>query len=555
MPLEMLLREAGIDCPPTLPPVTVTGLASDSRHVTAGDLFIAIRGLHTDGRAFIAEAVAQGAVAIVTEADGEAPAAQADPMQPVPAEGEASVPSARAETETPRPPAVPRITVPDARVAMACLFDAWYGHPARKLRLVGVTGTNGKTSVSSMLHHILRAAGVPCGMIGTVGWLSPAGDARILPPADSPAGSMTTPDPAELYPLLARMAADGMTVAGRTLPIVVMEVTSHALHLGKVAPLRFDLALFTNLSPEHMDLHGTMADYYAAKRRLFATAREAVINADDRYGRMLLAEPLPIRHFHICHASGFDPTIPDRMCPAEEGTCTRLYAEQIKYLGDDGVSFKLTSPDVRLRLHCPVPGQFTVMNALMAASAALSLGVSPAVVRDALASFPGVPGRMERVELPPADVPFSVFIDFAHTPDALENLLGAVHGFRKRGQRIVLVFGCGGDRDKSKRKVMARIASRMADSVVITSDNSRTENPGSIIADILAGMDKESEFAVVPDRVEAIRYAIRHARAGDIILLAGKGHENYEINATGKHPFCERDIVIEAVRRYHGKER
>ena len=294
-----------------------------------------------------------------------------------------------------------------------------------------------------------------------------------------------------------------------------------------------------------------MEDYYLAKLRLFTVTREAVINADDHWGRRLLAEPTPIHHFHICHAEGLRNLSPDRMCPAGEGTCTRYYAEQVKYQGEDGVSFKLASPDVRLRLRCPVPGQFTVMNAMEAAVAALALGVSPAVVRDTLAAFDGVPGRMERVPLPETDIPFSVFIDFAHTPDALENLLASVHGFRRRGQRIILVFGCGGDRDRSKRKIMARIASRMADSLVITSDNSRSEDPDGIIADILAGVDKESEFAVVPNRAEAIRYAVRHARAGDIILLAGKGHENYEIDRTGKHPFCEKDIAVEAARKYH----
>ena len=190
-------------------------------------------------------------------------------------------------------------------------------------------------------------------------------------------------------------------------------------------------------------------------------------------------------------------------------------------------------------------------SALEAASAALALDASPAAVRDALAHFEGVPGRMERVNLPDSDAPFSVFIDFAHTPDALESLLRSIQDFRRKGQRIVLVFGCGGDRDPSKRKVMARIASRMADSLVITSDNSRSENPADIISDILAGVDKESEFAVVPDRAEAIRYAVKHARAGDIILLAGKGHENYEIDSRGKHPFCEKDIAVQAAKEFH----
>ena len=519
--LAELLTEAQIPVPSGAEGVTVSGLAVDSRRVRGGDLFIAICGLHADARTRVPDALARGAVAVVCEG---------------PVEG---LPSGK----------VPIVTVPNARVAMACLYDAYYGHPAEGLRLVGVTGTNGKTSVSTMLHRILRAAGIPCGLIGTVGCITPVGDSPILREDGQPYSGMTTPDPEELYPLLRRMADEAP--CSRQKPVVIMEVTSHALLLGKVAPLTFEISVFTNLSSEHMDLHGTMEDYFEAKLRLFEVSREAVVNADDRWGRRLLAEPAPIHHYHICHAEGLQNLAPDRLCPAGEGTCTRYYAEQVKLSGEEGVSFKLASPDVRLRLRCPVPGRFTVMNAMEAAVAALSLGVSPATARDALASFGGVPGRMERVMLPETAIPFSVFIDFAHTPDALENLLATVRTFRRRGQRIVLVFGCGGDRDRSKRKVMARIASRMSDSLVVTSDNSRSENPDGIIADILAGVDKESEFAVVPNRAEAIRYAIRHARAGDIIILAGKGHENYEIDSKGKHPFCEKDIAVEAAKKYH----
>lgn len=523
-PLSELLTDADLTplCGTELAAnIMVTGLCTDSRQVRAGDLFLAISGLHTDGRAYISEAAARGAVAVI-------------------AEGEAPLESA----------AVPVIRVPNARVAAACLYDAWYGHPSRRLRLVGVTGTNGKTTVSTLIRHILRAEGIPCGVIGTVGCLLPNEDATVCTDPRA-TGGMTTPDPWILYPLLARMAEGGDP---RTPPIVVMEVTSHALALGKVAPLRFEMGIFTNLSPEHMDLHGTMEDYYAAKRRLFEVSRLSVINADDPRGRMLLGEPLPTRHWYICHATGLDGLSPDRMCPAGEGSCTRVYAEQVKLLEEDGVSFKLTTPDIRLRLRCPMPGEFSVMNALQASTAAIALGVSPTTVRDALRTFSGVPGRMERVTWisegvkPPEEL--AVYIDFAHTPDALEKLLGVAHSIRRRGRRIVLLFGCGGDRDPSKRKIMGRIASRMADFVIITSDNSRSEDPGSIISDILLGVDKESAFTVIPDRAEAIDYAIREARAGDIILLAGKGHETYEITADGIRPFSEKRLVCVAVKRY-----
>ena len=520
--LSHLLAEADLPVPAGVEAVTVSGIATDSRHVRAGDVFVAIDGLHTDARTHIPEAIAKGAVAVICEsADG------------LPDTGE-----------------IPLVRVQNARLAVSYLYDAWYDHPARGLRLVAVTGTNGKTTVSSLLHAILRESGVPCGLIGTVGCLPLTGDERICDSEGQPYSGMTTPEPAQLYPLLARMASEFPTDSPYP-PTVVMEVTSHALRQGRVAPLTFEMGIFTNLTQEHLDFHGTMEDYYIAKRSLFEVCRRAVINADDRYGRRLLSEPLPISHYHICHADGAGGLLSDRICPAGDGGCTRVYAEQVKYLGEDGVTFKLTSPDARLRLRVPIPGHFTVMNALEAASAALALDASPAAVRDALAHFGGVPGRMERVALPDSAANFSVFIDFAHTPDALESLLRSVQDFRRRGQRIVLVFGCGGDRDPSKRKVMARIASRMADSLVITSDNSRSENPADIISDILAGVDKESEFAVVPDRAEAIRYAVKHARTGDIILLAGKGHENYEIDHRGKHPFCEKDIAVQAAKEFH----
>ena len=554
-PLPALLREAGLDVPTTLPDIPVSGISTDSRTIAPGEVFVAIPGLSTDARGYIPAAIARGAVAIVTEG-GEVPPSTAE-----------------------RPPI---ILVPSARVAAACLYDAWYDHPARRLRLVGVSGTNGKTSVSSMLYHILTVAGLPAALIGTVGCT--ANTANTVNATDTantatltrPPDGMTTPDPGILYPWLARLA-DGLagrsgestatdTAASNAIdtpargevnvpcPTVIMEVTSHALALGKVAPLRFDLAIFTNLSPEHLDMHGTMEEYYLTKRRLYEVAREVVLDADDRYGRRLLAEPLPVRHFHICHAAGLDGLTADHACPAGDGCCTRYYAESPNLLGEDGVSFKLTSPDVRLRLACPTPGRFTVMNALEAAAAAFALGVSPAAVREGLRSFPGVPGRMERIPLPP-QIPFSVYVDFAHTPDALEHLLGAAHAIRHRGRRIVLLFGCGGDRDRSKRRAMARVASRMADSVVITSDNSRTEDPAAIIRDILGGMDKESEFAVIPDRREAIRETVRTARPGDIILLAGKGHETYEITRDGKHPFSETAIVRDAVREFWLQDR
>lgn len=530
MSLEALLEQAGLSVPPSLGGLTIKGLSSDSRRVNEGELFIAIDGLHVDARRHIREAADRGAVAVVCRGE------------------EGDLPSCGGECP------LPLICVPNARRAMACLYHAWYGRPGDGLRLVAVTGTNGKTSVATMLWSILRGAGVPCGLIGTVECRSMGGEVCTEGAEASLRSGMTTPDPDRLYPLLARMVKEAPK-GGSHPPTVVMEVTSHALLLGRVAPLTFALGVFTNLTTEHMDIHGGMEEYYATKRSLFGVCREAVINADDRYGRRLLSEPLPLHRYHICHADGAKALVSDRLCPGGEGGCTRFYAERIRLLGEEGVSFRLTSPTVRMGLRCPVPGDFTVMNAMEAAAAALALGVEPSDIREALSHFSGVTGRMERVKLPETDVPFQVYIDFAHTPDALENLLRCVQGFRRKGQRIVLVFGCGGDRDPSKRRIMAGIASRMAELLVITSDNSRSENPAAILSDILEGVDKESEFLVIPDRAQAIRYAVKHARAGDILLLAGKGHENYEINSQGKHPFSERSIVLQAVKEYHTNSR
>ena len=512
--LGALCAEAGLRCPEGAAETLIQGVTCDSRRVRPGWLFIAVPGMHCDARKFIPDVERAGAAAVVT-ADG-----------PVPAAG------------------IPVIETNDVRRAAAYLFDAWYGHPGRRLRLAGITGTNGKTSTACMLTHILRAAGEQAGMIGTLGYTLPRGvsdgpDGPILP-ADKRA-AMTTPDPEELYAILDRMASG----EGKT-PIVVMEVSSHALALGKVAPLRFDVGVFTNLSPEHLDFHGTMENYCAAKEQLFRQADVGVINGDDACVSRLPADVRGPARWLICR-SGVTARRADTPCP--DCCCNRYDAGQIRSLGLAGVEYRLVSPAARLRIRCPVPGDFTVSNSLEAAAAALALGVSPVTVKEALACFPGVPGRMERI---PVRADFSVFIDYAHTPDALEKLLLTFHRAmeaeqsRERG-RIILLFGCGGDRDREKRKVMARIASAMADVTVITSDNSRSEDPDAIIAEILKGIDKESEYTVIPDRAEAIRWALRHARSGDVVLLCGKGHETYEIDRTGRHPFDERRIVREVV--------
>ncbi len=523
MTLATLCREAGIPCPDGGEGITVRGVTSDSRRVSDGWLFVALRGYQRNGEAYIPEAVKRGAAVIVTEGSIE------------------------------KTGNAPVISVQSARRALSCLCDAWYGHPARRLRLVGVSGTNGKTSVSAMLAHILRSGGIPCGVMGTVGHISPKGERILAPPVEQTA-HMTTPDPEELYAVLYRMATeeeDGVGTENRR-PVVVMEVTSHALALEKTYPLRFEVGIFTNLTPEHLDFHSTMEAYFAAKRQLFTAVDQAVINANDPWGRRLLTDPdLPVKIYYPCY---IDPHVAEGEAHPK-GSVRRIYGSQITLKGVEGVEYRMITPDARLRIRCPVPGSFTVTNSLEAATAALALGVSPQNVQAALACFEGVAGRMERVSLPPR-LGISAFLDYAHTPDALENLLLTAKGLKRRGrqERVVVLFGCGGDRDPSKRSVMARIASGLADAVIVTSDNSRTEDPNAIISDIMEGMDADCPHVVIPDRAEAIRYAVRHARRGDILLLAGKGHETYELDKNGQHPFSEREILLAAAEEMPPKE-
>ena len=493
MRLLQLLREAGIPFAPGNDP-EINDIVSDSRRAHPGSLFVAIRGLHADGHAYLDEAARAGAVAAVVADDWS---------------GEASLPLARAA---------------DTRAALACLWDAFLDHPAAGMRLIAVTGTNGKTSVSWMLRAIFSAALCRTGLIGTVSCWS--GERRLASENEDPLANMTTPDPAELYRMLAEMRNDGVEV-------VILEASSHALALRKLAPLHFAAGIFTNLTPEHLDFHGTMQDYLAAKLLLFPACDVAIVNRDDPHWTAVAGAGAR-RVFTCSQRGGGD-----------------YRALEIESRGIDGIAYLLDAHRARFRVQSPIPGRFTVENSLLASACALELGVSPLAVQDALTRLRGVAGRLERVSL--GAMPFAVFIDYAHTPDALENLLRTARAFRRNRERIVLLFGCGGDRDPMKRKPMGRIATEMADFVIITTDNARSEPPRDIIADILRGVDREKPYIVIERRADAIAYAIRTARPGDIILLAGKGHERYEIDAQGRHPFDERRVVAEAVQRYWGE--
>lgn len=486
MKLGVLLREAGMSLPdPCACELEITQVCSDTRRLERGALFIAIEGLHVDGTQFVTDAFERGASFVIA---------------PRPLEGDRVM------------------YVANTRECLARVLDAWYGHPARSLTLIGITGTNGKTSSATLLYHILRYAGHSVGLIGTVECC--CNDEALCATNANALANMTTPDPSELYRLLYEMREKGATY-------VVMEVTSHALAFDKIAPLHFARAVFTNLTPDHLDFHADMEAYFCAKARLFSMCDEAVISCTSAYGERLCSM---------------------LACPVH--TVGANNVKEVEQHGDQGVSYTLSLPFAgEQRFFVPIPGLFSVENSALAATSALSLGVNVKTVADALSCVKGVRGRMERVEVA-SDV--TVFLDYAHTPDALAKLLSSVRGFLSPCSRLVVVFGCGGDRDRSKRREMGCVASALADFVIVTSDNCRSEEPSAIIADIMRGVDKEKPHAVITDRKEAILYAIQTARTGDTVVLAGKGHEEYEIKGNLRMPFSERDIVTRALMARRG---
>lgn len=490
MKLFSLLFKSGIECPENLSDIEISSIVTNSSDVKEGCLFICIKGVKFDSHTLINEVIERGAAAIVADADS----AYCDDCD------------------------FPVIRVENTRAAMASVYAAWYGNPQKKLKFIGVTGTNGKTTTAKMIYEILRFAGMSVGLIGTVGCISTSGKLDIR--SGNKLANMTTPDPSELYKILSVMVQDKVEY-------VIMEVTSHALALKKVQPIEFDFALFTNLSQDHLDFHGDIESYYAAKKILFLKSKKAIINCDNFYGRRLASE---IDYPITC---------------SQEGRVATYTATEIKFNGYFGLEYKLNSRKARLRVKTQIPGNFTVMNSLMAICCASEIGVSPNVLRRAMMSISGTDGRLQRIDLGhKAD--FAVFIDYAHTPDALENLILSARGFINKYGKLTVLFGCGGDRDRQKRRIMGHIASTLADITIITSDNPRGEDPADIISDIMCGVDKESRHIVISDRREAIKYAVLNARAGDIVLLCGKGHESYEIVGNEKKYFSERQIVLDA---------
>jgi UDP-N-acetylmuramoyl-L-alanyl-D-glutamate--2,6-diaminopimelate ligase len=458
-------------------PDTIAGVADDSRAVVSGGLFLAVRGAERDGHDYLDRAAERGAVAAVVD----------DPART----------------------SLPALVVSDTRRAAAVAATAYYDAPARALRLVGVTGTNGKTTTVGMLRHLLDEAGARAASIGTLGVLI-GGEGE---PLDG-GGGLTTPGPVELQRVLRALHDRGV----RT---VTMETSSHALHQRRVEGLEFDAAVFTNLTRDHLDYHGTMEAYFAAKALLIghlAPGGVAVVNADDPAWDAL---PRATRTVRFGSARAADVHATDVRCTP------------------DGSRFALVFDGAPHEVALPMLGDFNVANALAAAACAWALGLTPAAIVARLGTMPQVPGRLEILNGRP-----TVLRDYAHTPDALERAIDAVRPFTTG--RLIVVFGCGGDRDRGKRPEMGRIAVDRADVAIATSDNPRTEDPERILDDIEAGMHG-APHERIEDRRSAIARAIAIAAPQDVVLLAGKGHETYQIRGTTKLPFDERAIVREII--------
>ena len=454
----------------------ISGVSYDSRQTKSGDLFAAIAGYETDGHRFIPMALEKGAACVLCQA--------------------------RPEGE------VPYVLTSDSRAALAQLGRNWFGDPAASMTMVGVTGTNGKTTATYLLKDMLeRSLGAKVGLIGTN---------QNMIGEEALHTERTTPESFELQALFRAMADAGCTH-------VVMEVSSHALCLQRVAGIRFAVGMFTNLSQDHLDFHETMEAYCDAKALLFRQSVKGVYNADDPWAeRVTGGAPCPLLSFG--ERSG------------------DLRAENIR-LSVDGVTFDAVCEGETVPVRVGIPGGFTVYNALGALAAARALGISLAAGAEALASCAGVKGRVEVVPVP---WDYTILIDYAVTPDAIENVLTAVRGFAQG--RVVILFGCGGDRDRGKRPKMGRIATQLADFVVVTSDNPRTEDPDFIISEILPGLEgADTPYMVEPDRVRAIRWAMDHAQPKDVIILAGKGHETYQIVGHEKRHLDEREVVADYI--------
>ena len=474
MKLKELLADVPILQQHADPEMEISGLCCDSRRAEPGSLFVAVSGFASDGNRFIPSAIAKGAVAVVTAKKPEED--------------------------------IPYVLVESDRLALALISGNYYGRPARKMTMIGITGTNGKTSSTLLLKQVLeKCLGAKVGLIGTME--NYIGD-QVIPT------ERTTPESFELQALFARMYDAGCTH-------VVMEVSSHAISLERIGGIHYDVAAFTNLTEDHLDFHKTMDAYCDAKAELFRRCSRAVVNRDDPYApRILAAAQCPVLTTSAHGEAG-------------------LYAQDVE-LSSDHIRFAAVSGEERVQVYVPIPGRFTVYNTLTVLGIAKSLGIALKDAAGALKEACGVKGRIEVVPTP--GMPYCVLIDYAHSPDGLEKVLKSVRDFCKG--RLISVFGCGGDRDPIKRPIMGRIGVESADFAIITSDNPRTEEPMAIIRDILQGITPDmGEYTVIEDRRRAIRYAMDIAKKDDIIVLAGKGHETYQEIQGVKHHLDEREEV------------
>ena len=461
----------------------VSGLSYDSRTVAIGNLFFALEGAHQNGGCFASDAVERGAIGIVTDQE----------LPPLP---------------------IPVIRVPGARKAMADIASAYYGFPSATLAVAGVTGTNGKTTTAWIIRHLCETVGRACGLIGTIEY--------VLPGVQELA-TRTTPESVDLQRMLAQMRDGGFKAAA-------LEVSSHALVQNRVRGVEFNAAIFTNLTQDHLDYHGTMEEYFEAKSLFFMRLAgqtkkkgRAIINSDERYGRRLIDRigALPLTTYG-------------------QGSNCNFRASDIRYSAM-GTTFRLDAKGRSYLVRTPLIGRFNVYNTLAAMAGASSMGLELRRVVAAAATIPQVPGRMQRVT---AHRNFQAYVDYAHTPDALENVLKTLRQLSPA--RIITVFGCGGDRDAGKRPLMAAVAESFSDKVIITSDNPRSEDPLAIIRQAEKGLRGPGCEAFV-DRETAIQRAVELAGSNDIILIAGKGHEIYQETATGRHPFDDVSVTARAM--------
>ncbi|HUT56347.1 MAG TPA: UDP-N-acetylmuramoyl-L-alanyl-D-glutamate--2,6-diaminopimelate ligase [Phycisphaerae bacterium] len=485
MRFSELIRAAGLRPRSQRGDADIEEVQFDSRRCGRGSCFVAVRGWTDDGHKYISQAVGSGAAAVVCE-------------------DEAGVGSK-----------VACAVVDDAHEALGHLAQAHRGWPARRLVKVAVTGTKGKSTTAALIREILIEAGFRPGLLGTISYQT---GRRSLP------APTTTPDPVSLAEMAAEMVADGCTH-------LVMEASSHALDQRRTAGLDFRVGVFTNFSGDHMDYHQTMERYFAAKARLFeqlAPEATAVVNRDDPQARRIADST---RASVVWYALGEEADFLGRIVRADYG----------------GTEFTVARASSRLKVRTHLIGRHNVYNCLAATAAAAALGVAPDAAASAIERVRSVPGRMERVQ---ADAPYQVFVDYAHTDDALENALQSLRDVRAGG-RVIVVFGCGGDRDRTKRPRMARAAERLADRIVVTSDNPRTEDPCAIVDEIVAGLSPGAmaRTDIDPDRRRAIAMAIEHARPGDVVLIAGKGHENYQVIGNKRIHFDDVEVASELMRR------